>query len=327
VIVSVEEMNVLIPEAAQKEVDDSPFRVFKVVFIPADADVGILEEVVPQTAERALSAMIDYAKERFAQTKLTGTSLLNYKEQLLKDQQTQNGGKVLSSEAVQKLSDMTLCEVVPISLNSKKTLFIVVNLVVDDKAVSKNCPLNVRASSICARCGLTTQVRGDAFICRQFDNDAGFYRLNFSLKDLSDSKDEDDVQNDSLWISVSHAIRMQDASAIEKCAREYKERGNAFYKIGKFSEACWRYQQSEALLIDSKSSPTVLELKSQIFSNRSACKLKLGDSQGALLDSQACLAIRPKWNKAWGRLGEALKALGRDQEAKDAFDRAGLAEN
>lgn len=311
-------MDVIVPLQAQKAVDSTPFRSFKCVFIPADVNQPLQEEVIVQTADRALSAMLDHAKTRFAQTKLTGEGLKEFQHKLKQEHAS------ATSELVQKLADLTMCEVVPLLPHTKQTHFIAVNLVVDDKGVSKNLPLNPRVNSICARCGLTLQVRGDVFLCRQFDNDEGFYRLDFTLADLSDDwKTVSNAQTDPNWMDLAKALRLTDAAGIEKVAKQYKENGNEFYKRGLIREAIWRYRQALALVLDGRGESNQ-ELKSQIYANASACKLKLGDAAGALASADACLAVRPQWAKAWGRRAEALKALNRMDEAKQALEKAGL---
>lgn len=47
--------------------------------------------------------------------------------------------------------------------------------------------LNRRATSIAMECGLNVQVLGDAFIGKQFDDDNGFRRYDFTIEDLSTS--------------------------------------------------------------------------------------------------------------------------------------------
>ena len=47
--------------------------------------------------------------------------------------------------------------------------------------------LNRRATSIAQECGQLVQVVGDAFIGKQFDDENGFYRHDFTTKDLNTS--------------------------------------------------------------------------------------------------------------------------------------------
>jgi len=310
-----------VPLEYQRTVDSTPMRTFKCVFIPADVSEPLKEESIVQLGDRALSVMLDHAKERFAKNKLSESGANEFKQKLRQEHAN------ASEEMAQKLADMTMCEVVPLLPHSKKTNFIAVNLVVDDKAVSKNLPINPRVNALCIRCGLSLQVRGDAFICRQFDNEEGFYRLNFSLADLTTlpATSIHSVDLDPLWMDLAKAIRLEDAPGLEKVAREYKEQGNELYKRNMVREAIWKYRQALTTLPEGRS-PSLLELRSQILSNESACKLKIGDAQGALASADACLAVRPGWTKAWGRRGEALRALNRIGEAKEAFEKAGLME-
>lgn len=302
-------MDEFVPEACLKEIDEG-FREFKVVFIPCDISKDICEERVVQTPGRGLSAMLDFAKDRFRQAKLQGEHLEKYQADLLKEHKT------LPVEALGQMSDMTLCEVVPLLGNTKRSLCCALNLVVDDKAKSKNLPANVRATSIAGRCGLDQiQVLGDAFLCRQFDNEDGFYRLDFGLQDLA---------ND-LWVNTLCKASRNEQLGVQ-AARQFKDAGNELFRTQQYQLAAAHYRQAVALL-PSKDTADAVELRAQCLSNLSACRLKLGRADLALKEADACLQAKPQWNKAWGRRADALKALGnRQEEAKAAYARAGLAE-
>jgi tetratricopeptide (TPR) repeat protein len=44
----------------------------------------------------------------------------------------------------------------------------------------------------------------------------------------------------------------------------------------------------------------------KLLSNRSLCFLRMGDGQRAYEDATECKELRPKWSKAYYRLGAAL---------------------
>ncbi|KAK4747801.1 hypothetical protein SAY87_014387 [Trapa incisa] len=69
-------------------------------------------------------------------------------------------------------------------------------------------------------------------------------------------------------------------------------------------------------------SAALRKTKSQIFTNSAACKLKLGDLKGALLDTD--FAIREGNNnaKALFRQGQAYMALNDIDSAADSFSKA-----
>lgn len=302
-------MDDLVPEACLKEIDTT-MRMFKVVYIPCDISKDICEETIMQAPERALSAMLDFAKERFKRAKLQGAQLEQYQNELLKEH------KALPASALDQLSDMTLCEVVPLLGHNAKSTFCAVNMVVDDKAKSKNLPVNARATSIAARCGLDhLQILGDAFICRQFDNEDGFYRLDFGLEDL----------NNELWLHTLCRASRNDQLALS-CAKQFKDAGNELFRKQNYVLAAVHYRQAVAILPTVSLTPEQVELKAQSLSNLSACRLKFGRFDLALKEADNCLQVTPQWNKAWGRRGDALKALGRNAEATEAFAKAGLAD-
>ncbi|TVU11683.1 hypothetical protein EJB05_45283, partial [Eragrostis curvula] len=56
-----------------------------------------------------------------------------------------------------------------------------------------------------------------------------------------------------------------------------------------------------------------------IYSNRSLCKLKMGDGTGALLDANQCRMMRPDWAKACYRQAQAYMLLKDYKQAYDAL--------
>ena len=62
-----------------------------------------------------------------------------------------------------------------------------------------------------------------------------------------------------------------------------------------------------------------------IYSNRSASFLKLNKVSQALADAEACVALRPDWEKAHFRKGVALEEKGDDAGAVAAFEAAAAA--
>ena len=86
-----------------------------------------------------------------------------------------------------------------------------VNMYVDDKGVSKELPVNGRATSLAATCGLSVVIRGDAFICRTRETAGDEYaRLDFPLGDMS---------SEAAWVREAQALngrkRASDVSVLE----------------------------------------------------------------------------------------------------------------
>lgn len=60
-------------------------------------------------------------------------------------------------------------------------------------------------------------------------------------------------------------------------------------------------------------------LDATLYSNRSLCKLKLGDGKGALSDAYRCRTLRPDWAKACYRQAKAHMLLKEYKQACDAL--------
>ncbi|CAN6300036.1 unnamed protein product [Urochloa humidicola] len=60
-------------------------------------------------------------------------------------------------------------------------------------------------------------------------------------------------------------------------------------------------------------------LDATLYSNRSLCKLKLGDGKGALSDAYRCRTLRPDWAKACYRQATAYMLLNEYKQACDAL--------
>jgi hypothetical protein len=56
---------------------------------------------------------------------------------------------------------------------------------VDDKGQAKQSPINERASAVCTACGMPTEVRGDAFVAKVWDDQDGFVRHDLRVRDLA----------------------------------------------------------------------------------------------------------------------------------------------
>lgn len=94
-----------------------------------------------------------------------------------------------------------------------------------------------------------------------------------------------------------------------------KERGNKAFKAQQFAQA-------EALYSDAISECDQLHDPPDIhvlLANRAAARLRLGDGAGALQDASAAAAADPSYCKAHFRKGQALHALGQEEEACHAL--------
>ncbi|XP_078483981.1 stress-induced-phosphoprotein 1 [Ciona intestinalis] len=93
---------------------------------------------------------------------------------------------------------------------------------------------------------------------------------------------------------------------------EEKQKGNEFYKDGKFPEALKCY--SEAIKRDPENAT--------LYSNRAACYMKLLEFQLALKDCDECIKKDPNFIKGHIRKGGALEAMKEFSRALDAYQKA-----
>ncbi|OIV93763.1 hypothetical protein TanjilG_07666 [Lupinus angustifolius] len=108
-----------------------------------------------------------------------------------------------------------------------------------------------------------------------------------------------------------------------------KSFGNDHYKKQDFKMALRKYRKALRYLdiswekedIDQEKSAALRKTKSQIFTNSSVCKLKLGDNEGALLDADFALHDGDT-AKALFRKGQAYMALNDLDNALESFKKA-----
>lgn len=98
-----------------------------------------------------------------------------------------------------------------------------------------------------------------------------------------------------------------------EAAEALKAEGNTFFSDGNFLKAAGAF--TKAL----KTAPVESPLHAALLANRCAALLKLNKHAKALADADACIEHHPEYAKGHYRRGETLQALGRDQEAAEAF--------
>lgn len=101
-----------------------------------------------------------------------------------------------------------------------------------------------------------------------------------------------------------------------------KEQGNAAFRDKRFDEAIKAYtiaaQLAAARPLHEASEYARQEL-SVILCNRSAAYAAVDKWIEALCDADAAVKMRRNWTKAWWRKGKALTALGRLDDAREAY--------
>jgi Flp pilus assembly protein TadD len=123
-------------------------------------------------------------------------------------------------------------------------------------------------------------------------------------KSTTTAPEEDDVVEEVLTDSIKFAL--------EECV-QFKARGNEAFAAGEYGQAILQYSlalDKSTQLGDDKLFPLDV-----IYGNRSACFLKLGQHEKAEADARSSLEINPDYIKAQFRLGLALHAMKRYEEA------------
>ncbi|KAH7295678.1 hypothetical protein KP509_27G060500 [Ceratopteris richardii] len=109
-----------------------------------------------------------------------------------------------------------------------------------------------------------------------------------------------------------------------------KNFGNNNYKKGDFKMALRKYRKALRYLdicwekdgLDEDKADYLRVMKTHILTNSSACKLKLGDAKGALVDTDFATRSGIKHAKALFRRGQAYMALNDVEAAAASFERA-----
>ncbi|XP_029124320.1 peptidyl-prolyl cis-trans isomerase CYP40 isoform X2 [Elaeis guineensis] len=99
--------------------------------------------------------------------------------------------------------------------------------------------------------------------------------------------------------------------------QDFKMALRKYRKALRYLDVCWEKEE-----IDEEKSSLLRKTKSIILTNSSACKLKLGDSRGALLDADFALREREGNAKAYYRQGQAHMSLGDVDAAAESFKKA-----
>jgi tetratricopeptide (TPR) repeat protein len=99
--------------------------------------------------------------------------------------------------------------------------------------------------------------------------------------------------------------------------KELKDKGNALFEQGDSAGASAVYTEALSYCTEDDR-----EIKRILHSNRSAARLKAGDAEGALKDSEICLVLGPSWSKGYARRAAALFRLGRFQDAAKSYEQA-----
>ncbi|KAF5201663.1 Peptidyl-prolyl cis-trans isomerase cyp40 [Thalictrum thalictroides] len=166
-----------------------------------------------------------------------------------------------------------------------------------------DCPI---VDAVIADCGEIPEGADDGFI--------NFFKDGDTFPDWPADLDEkpDDV---SWWINAVDAAKTFGNNHYKK--QDYKMAIKKYRKALRYLDICWDKED-----IDEEKSASLRKTKSQIFTNSSACKLKIGDLQGALFDADFALREEESNVKALFRQGQAQMALNDIDSAVESFKKA-----
>lgn len=126
---------------------------------------------------------------------------------------------------------------------------------------------------------------------------------------------DDNMSELSWWINAVDSIKAFGNEHFKK--QDYKMALRKYRKALRYLDVCWEKEE-----IDEERSSCLRKTKSQIFTNNSACKLKLGDLNGALLDTEFAMRDGENNVKALFRQGQAYMALNDIDCAVESFKKA-----
>ncbi|POO03069.1 Cyclophilin-type peptidyl-prolyl cis-trans isomerase [Trema orientale] len=128
--------------------------------------------------------------------------------------------------------------------------------------------------------------------------------------------DLDESPNDlSWWMTAVDSVKAFGNESYKK--QDFKMALKKYRKALRYLDICWEKDG-----IDEDKSSSLRKTKSQIFTNSSACKLKLGDLKGALLDTDFAMRDGENNVKALFRQGQAYMALNDIDAAVESFKKA-----
>ncbi|XP_054786936.1 peptidyl-prolyl cis-trans isomerase CYP40-like [Prosopis cineraria] len=117
------------------------------------------------------------------------------------------------------------------------------------------------------------------------------------------------------WMSAVDSIKTFGNEYYKK--QDYKMALRKYRKALRYLDICWEKEG-----IDEELSLSLRKTKSQVFTNSSACKLKLGDLKGALLDTEFAMRDGDNNVKALFRQGQAYMALNDIDAAVESLKKA-----
>ena len=189
--------------------ENEPFQEFT-MSAPADLEenIGCLTKALNKHYTR-VAPMVAGAGKQAAMDAM--------KEQLKKQQPSAAAPDDSILSALAQSQTVDIVQLIPATQQSN---YMGVGMYVDDKGQSKQSPHNSRASAVCTACGVPTDILGDAFLARTWDDQEGFERQDFKITDLS---------SDAPWVKEAARLNAnrQNPQAAQKQLYNMADMANA----------------------------------------------------------------------------------------------------
>jgi tetratricopeptide (TPR) repeat protein len=187
---------------------------FTYTLIPCDASEPMQEFTlpVPPTLEENIGCLTSALNDYYRRTAPLGTGA--QKEAVMdtvRDSLKKNGQNAPVDEGMLgALAQSQTVDIVQLLSATAKSGYVGVSMYVDDKGQGKGSAPNARASAICTACGVPTDVVGDVFVARAWDDQDGFERQDLTIADLS---------SDAPWVREAVALNAGRANPAEAEAK------------------------------------------------------------------------------------------------------------
>lgn len=323
---------------------------FCYTLIPAEGDDAIreLSMLVPESLEDNIGCLTKGLQDHYRKfAPIQGEDgkqavMQSVREQVLKNNP---GAKAPDEGMLGMLAQSQTVDIIQLLPATAASGFFGVNMYVDDKGQSKNSPINARASALCTACGLPTEVRGDAFLAKVWDDQDGFVRHDLKVSDLA---------SDAPWVleaKMRNAARTDPAAAAAQLkalntgpkvpdtplaerleqATAAKVAGTERFKVADIGGAASGYEEAIQLLggeaglegegeaSDKKAAAELLHVS---LVNLAMCRLRQERPYDAIEACDRALALDDEGGKAWFRRGQACMALQQYGVARKNLTRA-----
>ena len=195
------------------------------VLIPADSSEPMLDLQlpVPATPEENIGCLTKTLTGHYSRVAPIGQAAVDsMRTQLLSKSDAST--KAPDEAMLGMLAQSQTVDIVQLLPATAASGFFGVNMYVDDKGQAKQSPINVRASAVCTACGMPTEVRGDAFVAKVWDDQDGFVRHDLRVSDLA---------SDAPWVLEAkqrNVLRANPAQLAEQMS-QLKSMGQAAPKL------------------------------------------------------------------------------------------------